>query len=626
MLAVAFFMSANTWAINLQNYYFSDAYKYAVIEDSLLLKHPGRWVVHLSGAYVKQPLVIAKDVNSGDKVGVVVDNHLIGTLGASYYLKRYLAIGADISYVKQSMSDETAALNGGNNDAIARAQVGIDCSAGSAGPFSDGSTVTGGTNTFGGSRCNGNENPFYNIQNGNGDVGSIGDVRLRAKWRFYRNAKRRMAFALLPAIDLPTGKSEAFNTSHKIRFNIMGVFEKVWKRLGMQLGAGYSHGSESELDVIDYDKLIKVQGGLSYRITKKFNANLELDYRHTIGTDSIPTNAANTEKIDQNSMDIYLTGKYKAHKNFDIYAGAGVAGFNEVDLGNITLFAGLKIHPGPRERVEKVKIIEEEPEPVVEPLPPAPLRAELISISDQTVTVGQSISMIDINELNSGMDASTNGDAINYVCTYDKVIDDAVVSGMPCTSLPGFQFDTTTGMASWTVPSGYEGEYEFNVDGFINGEKFDNEMWIIRAIAPAPVAAPAPAPVPEIISDRSQESSLGTLFRAERVYFNNNRTNIVDSTVNVSAQEAKLNEVAQYLIENEGSVSRVIIEGYASKVGPKSNNNRLSVGRSGNVKQYLIQRGVNPSLLETVSYGDDYLNEEPEHWQNRRVEFRIYNY
>ncbi len=615
LIFATLFMTTNSWAINLQNYYFSDAYKYAVIEDSGLLRHPGKWVVHLSGAYVKQPLVIAKDVNSGDKVGVVVDNHLIGTLGATYYLLDNLALGGDISYVKQSMSDELGAL-GSTDGSIARAQAGIDCSAGIPGP--------GGLHNN--PACANNSNTAYSIfSNGsaaNGEVGAIGDARARLKWRALRNTKSRLGLAVIGAVDFPTGKLEAFNTSDALRYNLMVVFEKMFRRAAFQVAGGYSHGDKSELDVIDYDKHIKIQGGFSYRFTKAFNANIEVDYRHTMSEDSNPASTQNIGDITQNSMDIYLTGKAKLARMFDLYGGVGVAGFNDVDLGNLTVFLGAKIHPGRKVRAKEVKIIEEEPAPVVEA--PAVVRSELSAVADESVMVGQSISAIDINDFNSGMDANAAGSAIKYVCTYDKSIDDSVSGGLPCTSLPGFQFSESTGRASWTPSSGYEGEYEFNVDGFVDGSKFDNEMWVIRVNNAAP-AAPVVA-APEVITDRSQESSLGTLFRAERVYFNNNKTNIRNSTRNVSGQNDKLNEVADYLISNEGSVSRVIIEGYASKVGTSAANQRLSVGRSENVKQYLIQRGVNPSLLQTVAYGDDYLNEEPEHWQNRRVEFRIYNY
>jgi len=611
------FMTTNSWAINLQNYYFSDAYKYAVIEDSAILRHPGKWVIHLSGAYVKQPLVISRSVDSGDKIGVVVDSHIMGTLGASYYLLDNLAIGGDISYVKQSMSDETGDL-GDADGAIARAQAGIDCSAGQA--------PAPGTNAvYNNAGCTNNTNTAYSIFNAatnsaaGGDIGALGDARARVKWRALRNKKHRIGVALIGAVDFPTGQLEAFNTSDSIRFNVMAVGEKLFKRAAFQVAGGYSHGDKSELDVIDYDKFIKAQFGFSYRLTKAFNANLEVDYRLTIGEDSIPASTENIGDTSQDSMDIYLTGKYKAAKMFDVYGGVGVAGFNDVDLGNLTLFLGLKVHPGRKVAAKEVKIIEEEPAPIVEA--PVAMRAELSSVADETVMVGQSISTIDLNELNSGMDNHSSGSAINYVCTYDKMVDDSVSGGLPCTSLPGFQFSESTGVASWTPTSGYEGEYEFNVDGFADGNKFDDEMWVIRVNNLAPAVA-----APEVITDRSQEANLGTLFRAERVYFNNNKTNIRNSTQNVSEQNTKLNEVADYLVANEGSVSRVIIEGYASKVGGAAQNQRLSVGRSENVKQYLIQRGVNPSLLQTVAYGDDYLNEEPEHWQNRRVEFRIYNY
>lgn len=139
-----------------------------------------------------------------------------------------------------------------------------------------------------------------------------------------------------------------------------------------------------------------------------------------------------------------------------------------------------------------------------------------------------------------------------------------------------------------------------------------------RFDTPSPILERAFVQPPPVIVKREQEKLLGDLFKADRAYFDNGKSNIKKSEIK------KLDDVADYLIGHEDEVTKVIIEGYASKVGPKKVNAVLSAERAENVHQYLVRKGVPRKMLQTVSYGDDYLNEEPEHWMNRRVEFRIY--
>ena len=89
----------------------------------------------------------------------------------------------------------------------------------------------------------------------------------------------------------------------------------------------------------------------------------------------------------------------------------------------------------------------------------------LITITDQTLSPGGSITQINVNDADTLTDIDIDGDTITYSCTYDIVDDNSVNSGDPCTNLSGLTFDTGTGVLNWLTPSDGGGAYEFKVTG-----------------------------------------------------------------------------------------------------------------------------------------------------------------
>jgi len=87
-----------------------------------------------------------------------------------------------------------------------------------------------------------------------------------------------------------------------------------------------------------------------------------------------------------------------------------------------------------------------------------------------------------------------------------------------------------------------------------------------------------------------------------------------------------VNQVADYLKKHENTY--VFIEGHADDRGAQAYNMSLGSKRSNSVRNLLIQDGVNPDQLFTISYGHDrplVMERHEEAWsQNRRVEFKIY--
>jgi outer membrane protein OmpA-like peptidoglycan-associated protein len=75
---------------------------------------------------------------------------------------------------------------------------------------------------------------------------------------------------------------------------------------------------------------------------------------------------------------------------------------------------------------------------------------------------------------------------------------------------------------------------------------------------------------------------------------------------------------------------KISVQGHTDNTGDSTFNNRLSTQRAAAVKDWLIEKGVPPSRLETVGYGQTRpitTNSTPEGREtNRRIEFIITEY
>lgn len=428
---------ANEESINLQGYEFSDSYRYSILEDSGLLRFPGPFVITTSGAYVNTPLVVS-DENSDSKVTDYLNNFWIMTFGGAWYASDIFSFGGSLNYISTTYSD---------------------------------SQPTG-----------------YGYENNRGDtIAGLGDSSLYAKIRLFRDIEKKVGISFIPKIEFSTGDPESFSTDESERISGLIVLEKLWDRFGILLSSGYSTSSSAVYQQIDYRQMLPINIGLSWKLNSAWNINVE-------SSRSIALNGGDKQDVG----DYYLTLKGKAFKYASFYTGFGIAGANDVDQDNWTIFAGLKFFGENRKQ--------EPAEPTQE----------------------------------------------------------------------------------------------------------------VAFVEPAPTLIPVEPP-PAVIVKRDQEKLLGALLVTDRVYFDNGLSK-------VQANESKkLDKVVDSFISHEKDLTKVIIEGYASKVGPRKLNQRLSKERAQNVLNYLKRKGVNSKLLQIVYYGDDYLNEEPEHWMNRRVEFRVYS-
>jgi len=99
-----------------------------------------------------------------------------------------------------------------------------------------------------------------------------------------------------------------------------------------------------------------------------------------------------------------------------------------------------------------------------------------------------------------------------------------------------------------------------------------------------------------------------------------------DYTLNMDAQ-SRLQELADHMKANQNAV--VQIEGHCDERGSIEYNLALGERRAQSVKNYLVQLGVDPARLSTISYGEEKPTSEghdESSWsQNRRAEFTLTN-
>jgi peptidoglycan-associated lipoprotein len=106
-------------------------------------------------------------------------------------------------------------------------------------------------------------------------------------------------------------------------------------------------------------------------------------------------------------------------------------------------------------------------------------------------------------------------------------------------------------------------------------------------------------------------------FAAYTVYFD------FDSSVVKGGETAKIEAVADYLLSNPSNALQ--IEGHCDERGTEEYNRALGERRALAIREHLATLGVNPSIVRTISYGEDMPavvgSDESAFAKNRRGEF-----
>lgn len=124
------------------------------------------------------------------------------------------------------------------------------------------------------------------------------------------------------------------------------------------------------------------------------------------------------------------------------------------------------------------------------------------------------------------------------------------------------------------------------------------------------------SPGVDVVTEEQSGMAANPLLDQTVVYFGFDRAEIRPEFKDI------LNAHAEYLVANPQA--RVILEGHCDERGTVEYNLALGERRADTVKRYLVVQGVNPSQLESVSYGEErpaMMGSDESSWaKNRRAE------
>jgi peptidoglycan-associated lipoprotein len=114
-------------------------------------------------------------------------------------------------------------------------------------------------------------------------------------------------------------------------------------------------------------------------------------------------------------------------------------------------------------------------------------------------------------------------------------------------------------------------------------------------------------------------AALASVFRT--VHFNTD-----EHTIKAADDITSLTKMASYLKGHPRTY--IFVSGHCDQRGPEAYNLALGTRRANAVRSFLVQKGVSPEQIHTVSYGKEHLLDSrniTEAWaKNRRAEFKIY--
>lgn len=166
-----------------------------------------------------------------------------------------------------------------------------------------------------------------------------------------------------------------------------------------------------------------------------------------------------------------------------------------------------------------------------------------------------------------------------------------------------------------------EGFYGPIDDEFIPLEEDDLQTQFAEAAIPQPKQVPGEpgSGVPSLNHFKKALSDLAQVF--QNVYFNTD-----DYVLRKPEYLQVIDRVAAHLKKHPNIY--VAIGGHCDERASEAYNLALGTRRSNYVRTLLIQRGVNPERVHTVSYGKEHPSDSGHNaaaWaRNRRVEFKIY--
>ena len=104
-ITLTLLISPAAFALNLQGYHFSDSYRYSLLDDSLMEKFDGRYVMTANYGNVQSPFYYS-DSNLNELKERIIDYNQVLTAGFSYYLNKNVSFGIDVNAINNKVFGE----------------------------------------------------------------------------------------------------------------------------------------------------------------------------------------------------------------------------------------------------------------------------------------------------------------------------------------------------------------------------------------------------------------------------------------------------------------------------------------------------------------------------------------
>lgn len=158
-------------------------------------------------------------------------------------------------------------------------------------------------------------------------------------------------------------------------------------------------------------------------------------------------------------------------------------------------------------------------------------------------------------------------------------------------------------------------------EDFIGLKDEDLHIQVADGAVPQPKHSPGDAGsrLPGIEGFHSPVGTEGSIFQT--VYFG-----LDDFMIRGKEYTAIINNISDYMKSH--SDTYIFVAGHCDERGPEAYNLSLGARRANSIRSLLVQKGVDPERIHTVSYGKERpadLGHNQDAWsKNRRGEFRIY--
>jgi len=161
----------------------------------------------------------------------------------------------------------------------------------------------------------------------------MGDIVLQGKYLVSQRGKK-LAFALLPQLELPTGDDRLFLSNTSVGVGVKAVVETHLKKFILAANWGYMYRNNATQFGIDLRHQLPIGLGAVYTVNPRLSVSSEL----------IGVVAASNESFRM-PMELYLGSKWKTNPYMQLSAGVSIRGVDDANYGHLRVVAGIEFYP-----------------------------------------------------------------------------------------------------------------------------------------------------------------------------------------------------------------------------------------------------------------------------------------